>query len=78
MPDLKTALLIVLGLILLPAAFVFIQGFIEGFRNYHQPPPSSEDLKKLWYDLVYENPAKPKQKPKYKVLWPPDEGDTSR
>ena len=65
-----TAFLIILGLILLSVAVVFIRGFIRGFRDFQPPPP--EDLRRLWYDLVYEKKPKPKPKRKYRVLWPPD------
>lgn len=73
-----TVFFVILGLILLALTPTFIRGFMEGFRGSKPPPPSAEDLRTLWYDLVYERKPRPKHNPKLRVIWPPDEKESKR
>ena len=62
-----TVLLIIVAVVLAPVVVIFIRGFLLGWRECKQPPPSLE----LWYDLVHGQKPRPKQKRKLRVLWPP-------
>ena len=68
-----TAFLIVLGVILLPVLVIFIRGFIIGWRECQPPPPIP--LRQLWYDLVWGQKPKPKQR--FRVVFPPPKEEDS-
>ncbi len=71
-----TVFLIVVGVLLAPVVAIFIWGVIQGFRNCQPPRPSPEELRTLWYDLVYHGKPRPKPKQRFRVVFPPEDSSS--